>query len=90
MLGADHSTTGGEYDLKEVFFGKDDRWYATMTDIVMKRYNLTDIHDMLAFSTEQKWELFLLLRQETMATAEQIAAFLHISLRKEGIGRSTT
>ena len=90
MLGADHSTTGGEYDLKEVFFGKDDRWYATMTDIVMKRYNLADIHDMLAFSTERKWELFLLLRQETMATAEQIAAFLHISLRKEGLTRHST
>ena len=84
MLLADHSTTGSEYDLKEVFLGKDDRWYARMANIVMKRYNLADIHDMLGFSSERKWELYQLLRQETMASADQIAAFLRMPLRKEG------
>ena len=84
MLDADHSTTGGEYDQKELFLGKDDRWYAQMTRIVMKRYGLADIHDMLAFSTGRRWEIFGVLRQETQATSEQIAAFLRIPLLRKG------
>lgn len=80
MLTADHSTTGSEYDINEVFYGKDDRWYARMATIVRDQYRLTDIHDMLAFSPDRKWELFLLLHRETRATVEQIAAFLRIKV----------
>ena len=90
MLEADHSTTGSEYDMKETFLGKNDRCYARMADLVMQRYRLTDIHDMLAFSPERKWELFQWLRQETMATAEQIAAFLRIPLLREGQNHFTS
>ena len=84
MLLADHSTTGGEYDLKETFLGTDDRWYARMTSIVMQRYQLNDIHEILAFSLDRKWEVFRFLRQETMALADQISAFLRMPIHKEG------
>ena len=83
MLLADHSTTGSEHDLKESFLGTDDRWYARMTTLVMKKYGLVDIHEMLAFSPDRKWDLFQLLRQETMAPADQIAAFLRFPIRRE-------
>lgn len=84
MLTAIHSTTGSEYDLNEVSVGKDDSWYRRMTEIVMDHCNLSDIHDMLGYSSERKYELFRLLRQETQATSEQIAKFLRIKLHKAG------
>lgn len=80
MFTAIHSTTGSEYDLNEVFVGKDDSWYRRMADIVMRHCHLTDIHDMLAYPPDRKYELFQLLRRETQATAEQIAKFLRIPL----------
>lgn len=82
MLTAIHSTTGSEHDVNEVFVGTDDRWYARMGKIVMKRYSLKDVHDMLAFSNEQKYEAFLLLRKETLAPAEQIASYLRMEYKK--------
>lgn len=84
MLTAIHSTTGSEYDLNEVFIGTDDSWYKRMAEIVMAHCNLSDIHDMLGYPPEKKYELFLLLRRETQATSEQIAKFLRIKLRKAG------
>lgn len=82
MLTAIHSTTGSEYEMKERFVGKDDSWYTRMSNIVMAHCGLEDIHDMLTFSKERKSDLFLLLRNETMATAGQIAKFLRIPLRR--------
>ena len=83
MLTAIHSTTGSEHDLNEVFVGKDDSWYRRMTEIVMTQTGLSDIHDMLAFSSEKRYDLYRLLRRETLATSDQIAKFLRIQLRKE-------
>ena len=82
MLRAIHSTTGSEHDINEVFIGTDDRWYARMTDIIQKRCRLNDIHDILAFPNDRKYELFLLLRRETTAPAEQIAIFLRMKYQK--------
>ena len=82
MLTACHSTTGSEYDLNEVFVGKDDRWYARMGNLLMKQYDLEDIHDMLAYPLEKKYELFLFLRDRTLASPGQIAKYLRMPLRK--------
>lgn len=82
MLTAIHSTTGSEHDINEVFIGTDDRWYARMANIVMKHCGLKDIHDMLAFSNDRKYELFLLLRRKTVAPAGQIAIFLRMKYKK--------
>ena len=78
MLLADHSTTGGEYDLKEVFVGWDDRWYERMTEILLREKKLADIHDILGWPMDKKYDLFLLLRQKTEAPAQQIAKYLRM------------
>ena len=82
MLRAIHSTTGSEHDINEKFIGTDDRWHARMGNILMRQYKLKDIHEMLAFPNDRKYELFLLLRRETLAPAEQIAIFLRMRYKK--------
>ena len=78
LLLAVHSTTGSEYDIKETFVGKTDKDYSAMVQILMRERPLRDIHDILALSNEEKYELFLLLRRHSYATCEQIAKFLHL------------
>lgn len=82
MLIALHATTGSEYDINEVFIGKSDTCYNRMTTVLLQRGLVKDIHDILSFSIDEKYELFLLLRDATEAPAEQIAAFLHMPLKK--------
>lgn len=82
MLTAMHSSTGNEYNLNEVFIGKSDTHYSKMATILLRKLKLNDIHDFLSMSEDERFELFLLLRQETEAPGEQIAAFLQIPLRK--------
>ena len=78
MLTAIHSTTGSEHDLNEVFTGKDDRWYARFSELIQKEFRPKNIHDILAFPTEKRKDLFLFLSRQTMAPAEQIAKYLRI------------
>ena len=82
LLIALHSNTGSEHDINEAFVGKSDACYAKMISIVMNHLNLNDIHDMLKLSMDEKFELFQLLSMKTDALPEQIAAFLHIPVRK--------
>lgn len=78
MLTAMHANTGSEYDLNEPFVGKSDEYYAQMANIVMNRLRPADIHDILAFSDEEKRNVFKLLRKQTKASPEQIAKFLRL------------
>lgn len=82
MLIADHSTTGGEYEMDEVFIGKDDSWYNRMTTILLRELNLDDIHDILGLPIDKKYDLYLLLREKTMAPGPQIAKYLRMPLQK--------
>ena len=82
MLLAMHATTGSEHDINEVFIGKSDAYYNQMTRILLRQGVVNDIHDILALSVDEKYELFLLLRRESEIPSEQIAAFLHMPLRK--------
>lgn len=86
LLLALHATTGSEHDLNEIFIGKSDAHYNRMTTILLREGKVQDIHDILSLSVDQKYELFLLLRSETQATAEQIAAFLHMPLKRASNG----
>lgn len=86
MLIALHATTGSEYDLNEVFIGKSDAPYNKMTSILLRERLVRDIHEILRLSVDEKYGLFLLLRRETEAPAEQIAAFLHMPLKKVSNG----
>lgn len=83
MLLAMHSNTGSEYDLNESFIGKDDTYYYQMSRIVSEKLPVTDVHDVLALSPEEKFEVFQLLRRETFALGEQIAAFLRMPVKTE-------
>lgn len=86
MLIALHATTGSEHDLNEIFIGKSDAHYNRMTGILLRERRVKEIHEILSMSVDEKYELFLLLRQETYATSEQIAAFLHMPLKKSSNG----
>lgn len=83
MLTAMHSNTGSEYDLNERFIGKDDSHYGKMSRILQEQLELKDIHDVLAFSPEEKAMAFQLLRQETFAMDEQIANYLRMPIKTE-------
>ena len=72
------SNTGSEYDIQESFLGKDDRWYARFSSIIMNHGIVKDIHDILRMGNDKKEKLFQLLRRETSAPTVQIAAYLHL------------
>ena len=80
MLLAMHSTTGSEYDLKEAVIGKSDAHYAPMVNTVMRELCPDDIHDILGFPPEKKWEVFQVIRKHSFALSEQIAKFLHMNV----------
>ena len=82
MINAMHSNTGSEYDLNEVFVGKSDAYYARMIGILMKELGLRDIHEILSYSIDQKFELYQLLRSRTDAPGEQIAKLLRMPFRR--------
>ena len=86
MLLALHATTGSEHDLNEIFIGKSDTHYNRMTSILLREEKVHDIHDILSMTVDQKYELYLFLQHETQATSEQIAAFLHMPLKKASNG----
>ena len=81
LLLAVHSTTGSEHDIKESFVGKTDKDYSTMVRIIFRELQPKDIHDILALSKEERYELFQLLRRHTYAMNEQIAKFLHLTVK---------
>ena len=78
MMKSIHSNTGSEYDLNEVFLGKTDKPYATMTHILMEQCGFDDIHQILSLSKERKQELYTILRKHTDVMDEQIFRYLHI------------
>lgn len=81
MITAMHSTTGSEYDIAESFVGKSDKYYANMISIVKRETGVKDIHEILGWDDDKKWELYLMLRSKTMATGKQIAKFLRMPLK---------
>ena len=80
MLDAMDVDTGSEYDINEVFIGKDDRHYAKMSAIVSRLY--PDIHDVLALSPDGQFDMLTMMMRETRAEPEQIARFLRMKLKK--------
>ena len=80
MLHAMDADTGSEYDINEVFIGKDDSHYAKLSTVVSRLY--PDVHDVLALSTDEKFDVFLRLSRESRAMPEQIARFLRMPLNR--------
>ena len=86
MIMSMHATTGSEYDINEVFVGKSDAPYQQRTSFLLKSHFVEDIHDIMSMTTDEKFDLFLQLRPQTEALAEQIARFLHMPLEKASNG----
>lgn len=84
MLIAMHATTGSEYDIREVFVGKSDAPYGQMTAFLLNNQYVKDIHQILSWSVDEKYELFLVLRKVMDAPGEQFFKFLHLPIRKKG------
>lgn len=82
MLIAMHATTGSEYDVREVFVGKSDAPYRQMTAYLLDNHIVKDIHEILSFSVDEKYELFLQLRKIVDAPGELIFKFLHLPIKK--------
>lgn len=78
MLLADHSVTGSEHSINEVFVGRSDIYYEQMTTHIMSTGRFTDIHDIFRLSFDEKMNLMRFLNQKTDAPLEQIAKYLHI------------
>lgn len=76
---AAHATSGSEYELKERFVGRTDLVFNQMSAILRGRGLLKDIHEIFTLSEKRKNELYLMLRRETDARPQQIAAFLHLA-----------
>ena len=83
LLTAAHSTTGSEYEIKERFVGKSDACYNKMTSFLLREGIVKDIHDLLSFSDDEKYEIYLLLQRTIDALPEQVAGFLHLTMKKE-------
>ena len=82
MIEAMHSSTGSEYDINEVFVGTSDAYYSRMIQILIRELKLKDIHEILSYSTERKFELYQLLRIKTDAPGAQIAKLLRMPFRR--------
>ncbi len=82
MLAAMHSTTGSEHDLNEVFIGKTDEHFAKMAAIVMRELKLDDIHEILTYDMDKKYELFQLIRKHSNALSADIFRFLHMPIKR--------
>ena len=83
LLTAAHSTTGSEYEIKERFVGKSDACYNKMTSFLLREGIVKDIHDLLSMSDDEKYEIYLLLQRTIDALPEQVAGFLHLTMKEE-------
>lgn len=81
MIVAINSNTGAEYDLNEVFVGKNDIYYTSMINKLIKEYGLADIHQVLSYSLDQKYEAFEMLCKYTQAPFVQVAKLLRMPFR---------
>jgi hypothetical protein len=84
MIDAMHITTGNEYDINEVFVGRDDRVYAKMVNMVMEEVRPADIHEILTYSLQGKKRLYNRLLSIPGATKKQVEKFLWMPTPENG------
>ena len=83
MLIAMHSTTGNEFDIQEHFTGRSDACYAKISTILMRELHLSDIHDVLALSEDERSRIAKHLYGRTEATSRQLAAYLRLPVGED-------
>ncbi len=78
MIQAMRSTTGSEYDIKELRFVGSDLIYHEMCDFLQKELGISPVRKVIVFTEERKLQVASLLRTHTGASPYEIAKFLHL------------
>lgn len=85
MITAMHSTSGKEYDIKEMYTPEPDTAYRKMMTVLKKEGIVEQegqVRRITVLPTDDKYKIAHLLRDETDAHINQICRFLHLPLRK--------
>ena len=77
MTSAMAISTAREHDLNETFVGWSDKPYAKMARLLMDKYELQDIHELLSWPSSKKAEAYRYLKRTSNFLPEQISKFLH-------------
>ena len=85
MIHAMHSSSGKEYDIKEMYTSEPDTAYRKMMSVLKKR-GIVDSEGqarrVTVLSVDEKYKIAHLLREETDAHINQICRFLHLPVLK--------
>lgn len=81
LLVAVHSTTGSEYDLTECIDKLPDSVYRDMIICLQKSFG-NKVRRVTVCTSEEKFEMAVLLRSRTFAAMVQIFKFLHLKVKK--------
>lgn len=83
MLGAMHSTSGAEHDIKETISYGSDLIFGEMAEYVKKRFPNKPVRSVVALTNEQKSTLMNDLMVHTGATLFEVSKFLHLKMRRQ-------
>ena len=85
MINAMRSTSGKEYDIREMYTPEPDTAYRNMMSVLKKR-GIVDSEGqarrVTVLSVDEKYKIAHLLREETDAHINQICRFLHLPVLK--------
>lgn len=82
MIAAFDVNTGSEYDTRETFVGKDDKVYDRLASLILRKWPLRSIKDIITWPSNRKLEVLDELYRETGINYTQIAKFLHFKVSK--------
>lgn len=82
MIEAMNYNTGSEYDINELFVGKSDKCYSTITNWLMQNLKLDDIHDIFSLSENTRADLMYRIHNETGINLGQLAKYLRLGKRQ--------
>ena len=81
MLLAMDSTTGNEYDIKEVFAGKSDKCYEELTRWLFGKLHLKDIHEIFGKTSEDRFDIAMQAYRELGIDFQQLAKFFRLTYK---------
>ena len=81
MFIAMKSTSGSEYDIKELYYSGSDAVYDEMVRHVVEGMGIIPARSVVTKTVDEKFQIANALRKHTSATMVQISKFLHLSLK---------
>lgn len=82
MFYAMKSTSGSEYDIKELYDSGSDAVYDEIVRFVVEQLGIVPARSVIAMSVDRKIQIATALRKHTSATMVQISRFLHMNVCK--------